>query len=89
MLHPAVLEASVIGVPDEKWGESVKAVLALRPGMHATAAELIEHCKASIASYKKPKSIDILPALPRISSTNKIDKKKLREPFWAGRDRKV
>ena len=89
MLHPANLEASVIGVPDEKWGESVKAFVTLRSGALATEAALIEHCKASIASYKKPKSIAFMAALPRISSTNKIDKKKLREPFWAGRDRKV
>jgi acyl-CoA synthetase (AMP-forming)/AMP-acid ligase II len=89
MLHPAVLEASVIGVPDEKWGESVKAFVALRPGATATEDELVEHCKASIASSKKPKSIVFMPALPRISSTNKIDKKTLREPFWAGRDKKV
>lgn len=89
MLHPAVLEACVIGVPDDKWGESVKAFVALRPGVAATETELVEHCKASIASYKKPKSIEFMPALPRISSTNKIDKKKLREPFWAGRDKKI
>ena len=89
MLHPAVFEAVVIGVPDPKWGESVKACVALKPGAGATEAELIEHCKSLIASYKKPKSVDIMPALPHISSTNKIDKKKLREPFWKGMDRNV
>jgi acyl-CoA synthetase (AMP-forming)/AMP-acid ligase II len=89
MLHPAVLEACVIGVPDEKWGESVKAFVALRAGAQATEAALVEHCRAAIASYKKPRSIVFMAALPRISSTNKIDKKKLREPFWANRDRKI
>ncbi len=89
LLHPAVAEAAVIGVPDPKWGESVKAFVSLKPGAEATGAGLIEHCRASIASYKKPRSVEFMPALPRILSTNKIDKKKLREPFWAGRDRQV
>jgi acyl-CoA synthetase (AMP-forming)/AMP-acid ligase II len=87
--HPAVAEVAVIGVPDEKRGESVKAFVALKPGAAATEAELIEHCRKLIASYKKPRSVEFMKALPRTNSTNKIDKKALREPFWAGRDRRV
>jgi acyl-CoA synthetase (AMP-forming)/AMP-acid ligase II len=87
--HPAVAEVAVIGVPDEKWGESVKAFVALKPGAHASEAELIEHCRSLIASYKKPRSVEFMKALPRTNSTNKIDKKALRKPYWAGRDRRV
>ncbi len=89
MMHPAVQEAAVIGVPDAKWGESVKAFVALRPGQAVTEAALIEHCRTLIASYKKPRSVEFLTALPRLSSTNKIDKKTLREPYWVGRERQV
>ena len=89
LLHPAVLEAAVIGIPDPKWGESVKAFVALKPEMSAGESELIEHCRAMIASYKKPRSVEFRQALPRLSSTNKIDKKKLREPYWARAERQV
>ncbi len=89
MMHPAILEAAVIGVPDEKWGESVKAFVACKPGASTTEAALIEHCRANIASYKKPRTVEFVPALPRMSSTNKVDKKKLREPYWAVRERQV
>ena len=87
--HPAVAEVAVIGVPDAKWGEAVKAFIALKPGAPATEAELVEHCRSLIASYKKPRSIEFMKALPRTNSTNKIDKKALREPYWAGRQRRV
>ncbi len=89
MQHPSVAEACVIGVPDEKWGESVKAFVALKAGAVATEDELIAHCRSVIASYKKPRSIEFLASLPRTSSTNKIDKKVLRAPFWIGRERAV
>jgi len=64
-LHPAVLDCAVIGLPDPKWGENVHAVVVLKPGMSVTQDELIDFCKANIASYKKPKSVDFVKELPR------------------------
>jgi acyl-CoA synthetase (AMP-forming)/AMP-acid ligase II len=79
----------VIGAPDEKWGESVAAVVVLRPGTTVTAEALVEHCRALIAGYKKPKIVKFVDAMPRVPSTNKIDKRALRAPFWAGQERQV
>jgi acyl-CoA synthetase (AMP-forming)/AMP-acid ligase II len=84
--HPSVMEVAVIGVPDEKWGETVKAVVALNPGAEATEDELIAWCRESLASFKRPKSVDVLEALPR-NPTGKILKRDLRAPYWEGHDR--
>jgi acyl-CoA synthetase (AMP-forming)/AMP-acid ligase II len=86
--HPAVAEVAVIAVPDEVWGESVKACVEMRPGFCATQAELIEYTRMRIASYKKPRSVDFVESLPRLFN-GKIDKKALREPYWRGRHRQV
>jgi len=75
-------------VPDDAWGESVKACVQLRAGAKADEAELIEHASATIASYKKPRSIDFVQNLPRLFN-GKIDKKALRAPYWQGRERQV
>jgi acyl-CoA synthetase (AMP-forming)/AMP-acid ligase II len=86
--HPKVQEVAVIAVPDEKWGESVKAVVILKPGIQATAMEIIDFCKDNLASYKKPQSVDFVSSLPRVGA-DKIAKGKLREKYWAGFERKV
>src|SRR5690606_3847890 len=86
--HPAVREVAVIGVPDKKWGEAVKAVIVLKPGTAATAEELIAHARSLIAGYKVPKSIDFMDSLPR-NAAGKILRRELRKPYWEGRDRQV
>jgi len=86
--HPAVYEVAVIGIPDVKWGESVKALVVTRPGASTTEPEIIEHVRQHLGSYKKPQSVEFLAELPK-NAYGKILKRELRERYWTGRDRRV
>ncbi len=86
--HPAVFEVAVIGVPDEKWGESIKAIVALKQGQKVAEEDIINFCKEHLASYKKPKSVEFIDAIPK-NPYGKVLKRALREKYWAGEARRV
>jgi fatty-acyl-CoA synthase len=88
MSHRAVAEVAVIGIPDDKWGETIKALIVLRPGAEVTEQDLLNHCRATLAHFKCPRSVEMRDGLAR-TATGKLQKFLLRAPYWEGRTRQV
>jgi acyl-CoA synthetase (AMP-forming)/AMP-acid ligase II len=86
--HPTVWECIVVGVPDEKWGEAVKAIVRLKPGMAATESEIISHCRDQLGGVKTPKSVEFWPDLPR-SAVGKLLRREARARYWEGHWRAI
>ena len=88
MALPQVQECAVIGVPDDKWGEAVKAIVVLKNGESLTESQVIAHCKTQLGGVKSPKSVDFVPEIPK-TLAGKFDRKAMRKPYWATADREV
>ena len=86
--HPAVIDVAVIGVPNDDWGEELKAVVALKPGQRATADDIIDFCRDRLADYKRPRTVDFVDEVPR-NPSGKLLKREIRAPYWEGRERRV
>jgi acyl-CoA synthetase (AMP-forming)/AMP-acid ligase II len=86
--HPAVLEAAVVGAPDDEWGETVTAVVVLHASAHAGEQELIDFAAARLAKFKRPRRVLFMDSLPK-NAAGKIMRKTVREPLWAGRSRRI
>lgn len=86
--HPNILEAAVIGIPDDRWGEAVRALVVLKKGKSSTDKEIMQFCRKKLAGYKVPRSVGFLDELPK-STSGKILKRELRDPYWKGKEIKV
>ena len=86
--HPGVLEAAVIGIPSERWGETPLALIVPREGQEVTRDEIVAHCRAQMAGFKIPRRVEFVEELPR-TATGKLKKFELRETYWEGVEKRV